>query len=132
MEEDMKILEDFKNNNFEKDKLERNEKGGFKIGTIYKTTELNPAIENLINKYKELRQKMLENRNLYSEQIEKAEKEIHRLRDEIDDLEFENKEQEKMIELMAKAFKQDDIRNEDEIIEYFRKEAKKNEKSRKN
>lgn len=35
------------------------------------------------------------------------------------------KEQEKVIELMAKAFKQDDIRNEDEIIEYFRKEAKK-------
>lgn len=33
-------------------------------------------------------------------------------------------EQEKMIELMAKAFKQDDIRNEDEIIEYFRKKAK--------
>lgn len=38
------------------------------------------------------------------------------------------KEQEKIIELMAKAFKQDDIRNEAEIIEYFRKEAKKNER----
>lgn len=59
MEEDIKILEDFKNNNFLKDKLERNEKGGFKIGTIYKTTELNPAIENLINKYKE-QEKMIE------------------------------------------------------------------------
>ena len=43
-----------------------------------------------------------------------------------------NKEQEKMIELMAKAFKQDDIRNEDEIIEYFRKEAKKNERPKEN
>ena len=59
MEEDIKILEDFKNNSFQKDKLERNEKGGFKIGTIYKTTELNPAIENLINKYKE-QEKMIE------------------------------------------------------------------------
>lgn len=54
MKEDIKILEEFINNNFQKDKLERNEKGGFKIGTIYKTTELNPALEKLIKGYGEL------------------------------------------------------------------------------
>ena len=53
MEEDIKILEEFINNDFQKDKLERNEKGGFKIGTIYKTTELNPALENLIKGYRD-------------------------------------------------------------------------------
>ena len=53
MEEDIKILEDFINNEFQKDKLEMNEKGGFKIGTIYKVAELSPAIENLIKAYKE-------------------------------------------------------------------------------
>lgn len=57
MEEDIKILEEFINNNFQKDKLERNEKGGFKIGTIYKTTELNPALEKLIKGYGELEYK---------------------------------------------------------------------------
>lgn len=45
-------------------------------------------------------------------------------KDLIEELIEKNKEQEKVIELMAKAFKQDDIRNEDEIIEYFRKKAK--------
>lgn len=54
MEKGIKILEEFINNDFQKDKLERNEKGGFKIGTIYKTTELNPALENLIKGYREL------------------------------------------------------------------------------
>lgn len=58
MKGDIKILEEFINNNFQKDKLERNEKGGFKIGTIYKTTELNPALEKLIKGYRELEGKL--------------------------------------------------------------------------
>lgn len=53
------------------------------------------AIENLINKNKKLRQLVLDNRNLYHEQIEKAEKEIKRLRDKIDDLEMNEKEYER-------------------------------------
>ena len=53
------------------------------------------AIENLINKYKELRQLMLDKRNLYHEQIAKAEKEIKRLRDKIDNLEMNNTEYER-------------------------------------
>ena len=69
--------------------------------------ELAQTIENLINKYKEQEKHIKALDSVIVEHIEK------------------NKEQEKMIELMAKAFKQDDIRNEDEIIEYFRKEAKK-------
>ena len=65
MEKGIKILEEFINNDFQKDKLERNEKGGFKIGTIYKTTELNPALENLIKRYKELEKENAEIKNNY-------------------------------------------------------------------
>lgn len=48
-EEAVKILENFKNNKLEHDKLEIRYHGGFKMGDIYKFTELNPAIETLLN-----------------------------------------------------------------------------------
>ncbi len=100
MEEDIKLLEELIEHNYLEDIFYLRENNHH--------TKFNKAIENLINKYKELRQKMLENRNLYSEQIAKAEKEIHRLKDKIDDLEFENKEQEKVIELMAECLAEGD------------------------
>ncbi len=47
-EEMIEILQNFKNNKLEQDRLEIRSKGGFKIGDIYKLTELNPAIERFI------------------------------------------------------------------------------------
>lgn len=48
-EEDFKILDDFKNNKMQRDKLERDNRcGGWKIGHIYKQLELNVAIEHLL------------------------------------------------------------------------------------
>lgn len=49
-EEDFKILEDFKNNKMQRDKLERDNRcGGWKIGHIYKQLELNVAIEHILS-----------------------------------------------------------------------------------
>lgn len=84
MEEDIKILEDFINNEFQKDKLEMNEKGGFKIGTIYKVTELSVAIENLIKGYRELEERnsnLNESNNLKINKINELEKENQSYRD---------------------------------------------------
>lgn len=49
LEEAIKTLENFKNNKLEHDKLEIRNHGGFKIGDIYKFTELNPATETVLN-----------------------------------------------------------------------------------
>ena len=49
IEEDIKILEKFKNNEMQRDKLERDSRcGGYKIGDIYKKLELNIAIERIL------------------------------------------------------------------------------------
>lgn len=49
IEEDIKILEKFKNNEMQRDKLERDSRcGGWKIGDIYKKLELNIAIEHIL------------------------------------------------------------------------------------
>lgn len=53
---EIEILEGFINNEFQKDKLEMDEKGGLKMGTIYKVTELSPSIETLLKRYKELKE----------------------------------------------------------------------------
>ena len=71
---DIEILEDFIEGKIEPDKLE-NYKGGYKMGFFY-TKDLQKAIENLIQRNKEL------------EQIEKEHKEENgRLRDKIKELE---------------------------------------------
>lgn len=49
IEDDVKILEKFKNNEMQRDKLERDNRcGGWKIGDIYKHLELNTAIQNIL------------------------------------------------------------------------------------
>lgn len=54
MEKDLEILEEFRNNHLQRDKFEiDNRCGGFKMGKIYKLTELNPALQHLIQAYKE-------------------------------------------------------------------------------
>lgn len=50
IEDDVKVLEKFMNNEMQRDKLERDNRcGGWKIGDIYKLLELNPAINNLLS-----------------------------------------------------------------------------------
>lgn len=56
LEEDIKILEDFVNGKIEQDKLE-NYKGGYKMGFFY-TKDIQQAIEHLIERNKELEEKM--------------------------------------------------------------------------
>lgn len=53
IEEDMIILEKFKDNEMQRDKLEIDDRcGGWKMGDIYKLFELNPAIEHILSDYK--------------------------------------------------------------------------------
>ena len=84
-QEAIEILNKFKNNEMQRDKLEISRYGGWKIGDIYKHLELNPAIETVLS--------ML-------------------------------KEKDKQIDLMAKAFKQDDVRTVEEIKQHFERKSK--------
>ena len=52
-QEAIEILNKFKNNEIQRDKLEISRGGGWKIGDIYKLLELNPAIETVLNMLKE-------------------------------------------------------------------------------
>ena len=50
IEDDLKVLEKFMNNEMQRDKLERDNRcGGWKMGDIYKRLELNPAIKNILS-----------------------------------------------------------------------------------
>lgn len=67
-EEATRILENFKNGHFERDKLERDDRcGGWKIGDIYKHLELNEAIETLIAKLEKKEDTISECRNRLAE-----------------------------------------------------------------
>lgn len=53
IEENIEILEKFKNDEMQRDKLERDVRcGGWKIGDIYKCLELDNAIDNILSDYK--------------------------------------------------------------------------------
>jgi len=61
IEEDIKILEKFKNNEMQRDKLERDSRcGGWKIGDIYKKLELNIAIEHILAEREEDKKRIAE------------------------------------------------------------------------
>ena len=61
IEEDIKILEKFKNNEMQRDKLERDSRcGGWKIGDIYKKLELNIAIEHILAEREEDKKRIKE------------------------------------------------------------------------
>lgn len=65
IEEDIKILEKFKNDEMQRDKLERDVRcGGWKIGDIYKCLELDNAIDNILSDYKRV---LKENEQLRTE-----------------------------------------------------------------
>lgn len=61
IEEDIKILEKFKNNEMQRDKLERDSRcGGWKIGDIYKKLELNIAIDHILAEREEDKKRIKE------------------------------------------------------------------------
>lgn len=67
IEENIEILEKFKNNKIQRDKLERDVRcGGWKIGDIYKCLELDNAIDNILSDYK----RVLKENNRLEEQVE--------------------------------------------------------------
>ncbi len=103
IEEDIKILEKFKNNEMQRDKLERDVRcGGWKIGDIYKCLELDNAIDNILSDYKrvlkenELLRKDIEGWKKYCEEIEEEQTEMSNknceLEFEIEKLQKENEE----------------------------------------
>ena len=61
IEEDIKILEKFKNNEMQRDKLERDSRcGSWKIGDIYKKIELNIAIDHILAEREENKKRIQE------------------------------------------------------------------------
>ena len=110
---------------------------GLNIYSEYEATNkelILSTIENLINKCKELEKERddiyADYQDLGKEKLKlEEENQVVRGANNYWVMKFceannKNKEQEKVIELMAEAFKQDDIRSEEEIIEHFRKKAK--------
>ena len=78
IEEDIELLEKFKNNEIQRDKLERDIRcGGWKIGDIYKCLELDNAIANILSDYKRV---LKENEELRA----KWDKDTHILQNELD------------------------------------------------
>lgn len=74
IEEDIKILERFKNDEMQRDKLERDNRcGGWKIGDIYKLLELNTAIEHILSDYtrqKQINEELIKKVKRLEEQVE--------------------------------------------------------------
>lgn len=72
IEEDIKILEKFKNNEIQRDKLERDSRCGcWKIGDIYKKIELNIAIDHILAEREEDKNELEEWQKAYQEEKDK-------------------------------------------------------------
>ena len=83
IEEDIKILERFKNDEMQRDKLERDNRcGGWKIGDIYKLLELNTAIEHILSDYTRQKQINEEHQKINGElrkKVKELEKNIEKI-----------------------------------------------------
>lgn len=78
IEENIEILEKFKNNEMQRDKLERDGRcGGWKIGDIYKCLELDNAIDNILSDYK----RVLKENELLRQQNISYKNNIHELKE---------------------------------------------------
>lgn len=95
IEENIEILEKFKNNKIQRDKLERDVRcGGWKIGDIYKCLELDNAIDNILSDYKkvlkeneELNEKILDNAGIYQLGFKDGEESyIKKVKDKIEEV----------------------------------------------
>lgn len=84
IEKNIKILEKFKNNEMQRDKLERDNRcGGWKIGDIYKKLELDIAIEHILAEREEDKKRI--------EELEEKNKEILNSKIGIDLITYQNK-----------------------------------------
>lgn len=110
-EESIEILEEFKTKGYSMLYI----KYGDRIKTNFK---IEKAIETVLN----LIQKQQEEIEMYKDIKRIAETQVTELADFID---YKGKleQKDKIIDLMARAFKQDDTRSVEEIKEYFKKKA---------
>ena len=111
-EKAIEILNKFKNNEMQRDKLEISRDGGWKIGDIYKLLELNQAIETVLNMIKE-RDEEIENHKKknkeLSNQILKLYKEQDNYNARIEKKNKEIKEKDKQIDLIAEFLGERDL-----------------------
>lgn len=86
IEENIEILEKFKNNEMQRDKLERDGRcGGWKIGDIYKCLELDNAIDNILSDYKRVLKENEEKTTILlagAEKVKQLEKENRKLKED--------------------------------------------------
>ena len=123
IEEDIKILEKFKNNEMQRDKLERDSRcGGWKIGDIYKKIELNIAINHILAEREEDKKKIeeLEDENrVQSHQIMEVFDRGYIHKDKIKDEYIPKQKVKDEIETLRKMFK---ATTEEKLQEYTVKE----------
>ena len=126
-EEAIEILNKFKNNEMQRDKLEISRDGGWKIGDIYKLLELNPAIETVLSMLKEK-----------DKEIETLKRDFKIVDQECSRLERKEAKQDKIIDLMAERIEWLCKRNgilldrehnknftQEDIKQYFERKVKK-------
>lgn len=133
-EQAIEILKCFKDNKIQRDKLELDNRcGGWKIGRIYKSLELNTATETVLSILEEQEKKHantllesidniktglkhyaercseLENelklyQEMYENKVEEYDRDIHILQNQLDLANAKNIEKDKIIDLMLDAF----------------------------
>lgn len=119
-EQAIEILKCFKDNKIQRDKLEiDNRCGGWKIGRIYKSLELNTAIETVLS--------------ILEEQEKENRKSVEQIYDDYQDIgkmafNYSDKieKQNKIIDLMAEKIYEEGIvwDNKEEVKQYFENKAK--------
>lgn len=122
-EQAIEILKCFKDNKIQRDKLEiDNRCGGWKIGRIYKSLELNTAIETVLSILEEQEKKIAD--------LQKSVEQIYDDYQDIGKMAFNYSDkiekQNKIIDLMAEKIYEEGIvwDNKEEVKQYFENKAK--------
>lgn len=122
----IEILKWFKDNEIQRDKLEiDNRCGGWKIGRIYKSLELNTAIETVLSILEEQEKKIAD--------LQKSVEQIYDDYQDIGKMAFNYSDkiekQNKIIDLMAEKIYEEGIvwDNKEEVKQYFENKAKESE-----
>nr|DAG56075.1 MAG TPA: hypothetical protein [Caudoviricetes sp.] len=125
-EQAIEILKCFKDNKIQRDKLEiDNRCGGWKIGRIYKSLELNTAIETVLSILEEQEKKIAD--------LQKSVEQIYDDYQDIGKMAFNYSDkiekQNKIIDLMAEKIYEEGIvwDNKEEVKQYFENKAKESE-----
>lgn len=122
-EQAIEILKCFKDNKIQRDKLEiDNRCGGWKIGRIYKSLELNTATETVLSILEEQEKKIAD--------LQKSVEQIYDDYQDIGKMAFNYSDkiekQNKIIDLMAEKIYEEGIvwDNKEEVKQYFENKAK--------